>query len=377
MTASLLPPPNAAGSPQIELRPYQAEAVAAVYDHLRRRDDNPCVVLPTACHAKGHPILMYDGTVKPVEDVTVGDRVMGPDSRPRRVLALRSGQDEMFRIAPHRGEAFVVNAAHVLSLVCTNEGKRDFACYRRGGEIDNITVNDYLLRSPSWRHLRKLRRVPIDFSNSVDLPIPPYILGLLIGDGSMTGGTVALTTADGEIAEAWIDYAHGLGCGVTVHESNGRCPSYRLVKNLGRHNILMEALTVQGLLGKSSAHKFIPHPYLVAARLDRLALLAGLLDSDGHAHKSGCDYITKSRELATDLMFLVRSLGFAAQATQKYCSCQTGAGGWFYRVSIWGDFSDVPCRLPRRQPTERMQKKSVLRCGFKVEKRTANCSLIC
>ena len=48
MTASLLPPPNAAGSPQIELRPYQAEAVAAVYDHLRRRDDNPCVVIPTA-----------------------------------------------------------------------------------------------------------------------------------------------------------------------------------------------------------------------------------------------------------------------------------------------------------------------------------------
>jgi len=87
----------------ITLRPYQVEAVSAVYDHLRHRDDNPCVVLPTACHAEGHPILMFDGTVKSVEGVEVGDLVMGPDSRPRRVMSLCRGEDDLYRIVPTRG----------------------------------------------------------------------------------------------------------------------------------------------------------------------------------------------------------------------------------------------------------------------------------
>ncbi len=273
----------------------------------------------------------------------------------------------MYRIVPIKGEPFVVNGGHVLSLVCTNEGKRDFACYRRGGEVDNITVREYLTKSRYWRHLRKLRRVPVDFSSRPNPPVPPYILGLLLGDGSLTDDSVALTTADDEIADAWIDYAHSINCGVTVHVSEGGCPSYRIVKENGRHNVLTEALASQGLWGKGSGTKFVPHAYLVATHQERLALLAGLMDSDGYGNKSGCDYVTKSRELATDLMFLVRSLGFAAHCTQKYCSCQTGAGGWFYRISIWGDFADVPCRLSRRKPVPRKQKKSILRTGFKVE----------
>ncbi len=351
----------------MKLRSYQKEAVEAVYEHLRTRDDNPCVVIPTGCHAKGHPILMFNGTVKPVEDVAVGDMVMGPDSRPRCVMALCRGEDEMYRIVPIKGESFVVNAGHVLSLVCTNEGKRDFACYRRGGEIDNVTVKDYLSKSKSWRHIRKLRRVPVEFPANTDLPIPPYILGLLLGDGSLSDYGVSLTTADDEIADAWINYAHAIGCGVNVNDSGERCPSYQIVKSKGRYNILTESLDALGLMGKSSGVKFIPHSYLVSTYQERLALLAGLMDSDGSSRKSGCDYITKSKELATDILYLVRSLGFGGHCTRKYSSCQTGAGGWFFRISIIGDFTEVPCRLQRRKPATRRQKKSILRTGFKVE----------
>ncbi len=59
------------------LRRYQKEAVDAVYQHLRQRDDNPCVVLPTGCHAIDHPILVYDGTIRKVQDIRVGDLIMG------------------------------------------------------------------------------------------------------------------------------------------------------------------------------------------------------------------------------------------------------------------------------------------------------------
>jgi DNA repair protein RadD len=351
----------------IQLRPYQSEAVQAVYDHLRTRDDNPCVVLPTACHAPGHPVLMFNGTLKPVEEVEAGDLLMGPDSRPRRVLALRRGEDDMYRVIPHKGEPFTVNANHVLSLVCTNEGKAQYECYRRGGEIDNIAVRDYLAKSRSWKHLRKLYRVAMDFSHPVALPVPPYILGLLLGDGGLTEGLVDITTADDVIADAWDDYARSLGTETSINTSGGRCPTYTLVRSRGKFNVVTEALDALGLAGLDSGRKFIPQPYLTAPRADRLALLAGLMDTDGAATKSGVDYTTKSRELASDIAFLARSLGFAVHCARKYSECQTGAGGWFFRLSIWGDFSDVPCRLERRRPPARKQKKCVLRTGFTVE----------
>ena len=100
-------------------RPYQSEAVEAVYEHLRTKDNNPCVVLPTGCHAKDHPILMYDGTVRKVQDISVGDIIMGADSTPRHVLALARGREPMARITPIKGEPFVVNMNHILSLVST------------------------------------------------------------------------------------------------------------------------------------------------------------------------------------------------------------------------------------------------------------------
>jgi len=349
----------------MQLRPYQQESIDAVYRHLRERDDNPCVVLPTGCHAAGHPILMFDGTLKPVEDVRVGDQVMGPDSRPRNVKALCRGEDDLFQIIPRKGEPFIVNGDHVLSLVCTTEGKQ-FPSSKQGGEIDNISVREYLGKSEYWKHLRKLYRVAVEYSLPRDLPIPPYILGLLLGDGSLRIN-VELTTADREIADAWHDYADVLSCDIVADDRGGRCPTYTLRRSAGKYNYVLNSLAALGLMGCDSAHKFIPYVYLTADRGQRLQLLAGLMDSDGHLHRTDFDYITKSKELASDLVVLARSLGFAAHCTEKYCSCQTGAGGWFFRVCISGNSQDIPCRLPRKQSPPRRQKKSVLREGFRVK----------
>ena len=351
----------------MELRPYQHEAVEAVYDYLRNHDDNPCVVLPTGCHAAGHPILMHDGDVKSVEEVRQGDLIMGPDSQKRCVLDLCRGEDDLFRITPHKGEPFIVNGDHILSLVCTNEGKGLFPCQKRGGEIDNISVRDYLTKSKSWQHLRKLYRVPVNFPRQAELPIPPYILGLLLGDGCLTSSIVELTTADEEIAEAWSEYARNLNADISVRDHGGRCPTYRLIYGKGTRNAVTESLRALNLMGRDSGRKFIPHIYLTAAHSARMELFAGLMDSDGYATRSGCDYVTKSHEMADDIQFLTRSLGYAAKCRRKYSSCQTGAGGWFYRLSIWGDFTEVPCRLSRRKPPPRAQRKSVLRTGFKIE----------
>ncbi|MCO7729041.1 hypothetical protein NJB93_21015, partial [Brucella intermedia] len=102
------------------LRYYQREAVDAVFDYWKAEAGHPLLDMATGCHAAGTPILLYDGTTKPVELVAVNDNLMGPDSKPRRVLRTVSGREMMYRITPVKGDPFVVNENHVLSLKTTN-----------------------------------------------------------------------------------------------------------------------------------------------------------------------------------------------------------------------------------------------------------------
>ncbi len=71
----------------------------------------------TGCFAKGHPILMFDGAIKPVEDIQVGDKVMGPDNKERVVKDTHSGLDYMTKVIPALGSPFIVNQGHNLALM--------------------------------------------------------------------------------------------------------------------------------------------------------------------------------------------------------------------------------------------------------------------
>lgn len=106
---------------------------------------------PRGCHAKGSKILMYDGNIKNVEDVVVGDLLMGPDSKPRKVLELVRGQDEMFEIQPSKSKPFVVNGEHILHL------KTDKSLNLP--DTINISVNEYLCLS-NFRKNRLFLRKP-------------------------------------------------------------------------------------------------------------------------------------------------------------------------------------------------------------------------
>ena len=68
------------------------------------------------CHRKGQGILMYDGSIKNVEDIQIGDRLMGMDSTPRNVLSLCNGYEKMYEIQPNKGKSWVVNENHILTL---------------------------------------------------------------------------------------------------------------------------------------------------------------------------------------------------------------------------------------------------------------------
>ena len=341
------------------LRGSQTDIVASII-----ASDCGVIEAPTACHAPGTLIRMYDGTTKRVELVVVGDEVMGPDGSPRVVLSVHSGCQRMYRIVPHRGEPFVVNRAHVLSLKRTNEGK--------GGKqprIVNISVDEYLKKSKTFKHLHKLRRVRVDRygCGPSAVPVDPYFLGVYLGDGGSTNGNIHVTTGEEEIVQALKEEAKRYGLDIRAVDKPGQVGHayfFRQPKRVRTKwgNELRERLRVMGLYGLRCEFKFVPPCYLVAERAVRLQLLAGLIDTDGYLG-SGCfEFSSKSDRLSDDITELARSLGFYARKSEKPVN-----GEMYYRVSICGDCSAVPTRVKRKQAPVRKQKKDVLVTGFDVE----------
>lgn len=343
-----------------ELRQYQADAVAMVYREVRAGRRRIVLQLPTGCHAAGTLILMADGSIKTVESIVVGDEVMGPDSRPRRVSALHRGTDEMFEIVPIKGDSFRVNAGHILTLIRTNEGGPYPS--QQGGVIVDISLRDYLAASQTFRHLHKLFRVGVDFPPSAAPPIDPYILGILLGDGSLIGGAVSVTTPDAEIVDSMFAFAERWGLSVRTDQLQGNeANTYSFSTPRGQSNPLLDALRQVGVQGCRSTAKFVPVEYKRGSRETRLEMLAGLIDTDGSLSKCGFDYVSASQRLAEDVAFLARSVGLRACMAVK-----TVDGTPYWRLYISGDTWTIPTRVVRKRAPDRLQKKDVLRTGFTV-----------
>jgi DNA repair protein RadD len=353
----------------LTLRPYQQAAITSIYGYFQKKKGNPLVVMPTGCHAAGTQILMFDGSTKPVEDVVVGDVLMGPDSKPRNVLRLARGVEPLYRITPKKGEAFVVNEGHVLSLQTTNEGK-PHACTTTGKEIDNITVGDWLKRSKSWKHLRKLRRTAVEFPGLGELPLDPWCVGVLLGDGCVVSG-VSICNPDFEVLREFEERMVGLGLNLRWSQkpNNKAYDAFFTdpLANSCRPNRVTAILRDLGMAGCRADAKFVPDVYKRGSRQARLEVLAGLIDTDGHYDGKLFDFISKSRRLAEDVVFIALSLGLFAKVKECRKGCQTGAVGTYWRVSISGDIDVVPTRVPRKQAAPRCQKKNPLVTGFDVE----------
>nr|DAP19797.1 MAG TPA: DNA repair protein RAD25 [Caudoviricetes sp.] len=341
-------------------------------------------MLATGCHARGTRVLMFDGSFKAVEDVVVGDVLMGPDSEPRTVQNLCRGRDTMYRITPvSGGKPFVVNGDHILSLKQTNVGVSRGKRAKTNGQWVNISVRDYLKQEKSWKHIHKLHRsTGIDFHQTPDLIIPPYLLGILLGDAYLPDGSrmISLTTPDIELCnylndwakDHFIDLSYGRKEGskaLAVTFACHRYPGFKLhsTRSGVYTNPLKRELSKLGLLGKNSAEKFVPTQYKTASHEDRLEILAGLLDTDGHLSHNGFDYVTKSKQLGEDVAFIARSLGLKVNEAVKTLKSGPYAGNEYVRLNISGNTEIIPTKLARKRAEPRRQIKSPIVTGFSVE----------
>jgi hypothetical protein len=404
----------------VNVKKYVKDIFACVLDGSIRQEKF-YIFTGSGCHAKDTEIMLSDGSLKMVQDIQVGDILMGDDSTPRNVLQLFQGNAKMYRISPVKGKSFIVNEDHVLSLKFTNltnhvkrsdsQSERwranwyelseniskcpirksktfksekeaiEFKLYNlpekaiKQGDILDITIKD-LLQWNKWWYLKgnlNLYRPEIVHFEERSLEIDPYMFGCWIGDGHSNGP--AITTMDPEIVKYFEDNMppeHIFKVRPGSAKSNGKARTYGISFTGKKRRYICDNYFTNALRKyKVIDNKHIPDIYKLNSRDNRLKLLAGILDTDGTYQAKMFQYCInqKSEGIINDIEYLVRSLGFACYKKQIQAKCcNNGKIGTYYRLNISGNgIEEIPTLLPRKKAECRNKSKNVLLNSFKIE----------
>lgn len=289
----------------------------------------------------GTEVVMYDGSLKKIEDIKVGDQVMGPDSTPRTVLETHVCEDDSYYIHQKHGLDYVVNSKHILHLKEDKFGySENYYGYNKknGQNILEISAEDYVNKTSAGRKKRLYGyRVNGWDLPKQDLPIDPYIFGTWLGDGD-SNGTI-LTSADKEIVNSWKKYAKEIDCDFNKLKSKYR---YSLKGKEVHNNVLLHNLKKLNVLN----NKHIPDIYMKGSRQQRLELLAGLIDTDGYlnSRKTQFEITLKTNSFAEQIRDLAWSLGFRTTFHQRIVK---GFGREEVTISI--DLHTIPTRVERKK----------------------------
>ncbi len=315
------------------------------------------------CLGKGTNVLMYDGSIKKVEDIVENELLMGDDSKPRKVLSIARGKEKMYWIHQNKAISYRVNESHILSLKRSrNEGKH------KQGDVLNITVKDYLEKSSKFKSNYKGYKVGVEF-DAKELPLEPYYLGLWLGDGHSYSQRI--TNIDKEIIDYLSDYATRLKSELVVYEQVNRVNNYGIVN---RNKFISDEFNtfIQTELRNLELiqNKHIPNNYLINSTENRLQILAGIIDSDGYyTSEFNCfEIVQKQENLAIQIKFLCDSLGFRTSLKKKKTTIKTtGFEGEAFRLRIFGNLDIIPTKVERKKAREWHSKVDWKVTGIKVE----------
>lgn len=289
------------------------------------------------CFGRGTRVRMFNGDVREIQDIRRGDVVMGPDSKPRRVLETTSGREKMYDVKPLRGPGFVCNASHLLYLENTID---DPSRWKKLGKPAVLTVSDYVQKSASFKREYKMVRQGFELEPIWQL-FDPYIVGLWLGDGHTNAP--ALTNMDQAIVDEWCHFFERSGYRIKKYSNGSKANTYfaffgaqgrRDIKNPFRSFLREECL--------ENGEKRIPTRILRSSANHRWAVLAGILDTDGTVNDGGFCLTIKSKPLARDVLDLCHSLGLHANQREIKTKSQNGTEGTYQTLCIRGDFRALP-----------------------------------
>jgi phosphate starvation-inducible PhoH-like protein len=293
------------------------------------------------------PVLTPEGW-RPIGDLQVGDFVLGSNGEPTPVLGVYpQGEKDVYRVTAQDGSWTLCCGEHLWTV-------RTAADRRRGKPWRVLETQEMIGRlraAHARRYELPLLSAPVCLPER-EVPMDGYALGLLLGDGCLTGSTTpSFATGDPELAVA----LQALLPGVTVRHKGGVDYVLNRVAEPGQAVTTANPVTAVAraldLCGSRSHSKFVPDVYLDNSAEVRLAVLQGLLDADGGpvaqaGRTCRVQFTTTSILLRDDVIALVRSLGGVAYTRRRLAEGRTPGHAGGRDVSYRYDAHVVDIRLP-------------------------------
>lgn len=293
---------------------------------------------------------------KKAKEITYRDSLVSVDGEYTKILGIFPKKDrKMYKITFIDGRNVVCDADHSWSLYSKNHGHRDGWMTKKTKDI---------LNNPTEWSIPLAQNTPGKKWDGVD----PYILGYILGNGTLVSDREIIYTVDQEV----IDYLRDKGW--SIHD-------YPYMNTI-MCNPVDDAHEYQNILGKvSGGDKNVPEELLYSDYNTRLSLLQGLMDSDGHCDKEGrATFTNKSIKLCEAVQYLTRSLGGKSVIRQinrgeRYIRGYKTDGKYFkVTVSYVGRFK--PFKLSRKAERLRMNQKGD-KLGIKSIEKVENGDGVC
>lgn len=250
-------------------------------------------------------ILTPDGWVR-MGDLSVGDKVIGSNGTPCNVTGVfPQGVKPSYRVTFRDGTSTECCEEHLWAVKNSNHIKR-------GYDWEVKPLKDLVNAGIRYNSGAAKWQIPLISPIQCPdkkLPIDPYILGVLIGDGWLSGRHVAFSNPNFD-SDISVRVKNSLPEGFSVSKyERGECPLYNIKFDyVYNQNPIRQAIEDLGLRVKSP-EKFIPESYMQGSFTQRMELLKGLMDTDGCCSNNRTTYSTVSHNLANDIASLIRSLG--------------------------------------------------------------------
>lgn len=310
------------------------------------------VIIGSSSFGKAQPLdarILTPNGYKLMGDMQIGDEVIGRDGLPHKVSGVfPQGMRPIYKVTFSNGTSCECDIEHLWSVNSLYQRcGRKYIKGKSKHKNDKFYVPDYSYKTITLKEIlekglyRKNRnkynfKIPkteiVEFTENNDI-LDPYLVGYIIGDGNLDRVNITVGYKDKKEIESILSPI----LGEDLHMF------YREKRNMWTFDVVGDTKKYikENFEYHKSDTKEIPEKYLINSKRNRIALLQGLMDSDGFANKNGsCEFCSKSEKLAKQVQFLVRSLGgyasldidksgYFSKKYNEYVDC-----GFRYRVTI-------------------------------------------
>lgn len=292
----------------------------SVYNHYKRIEtgcsgveldkSNMLMVGPSGT-GKAQPldslIQTPSGPVK-MGSLQVGQKICSPNGSAVSVLGIfPQGQKEIYKITFADGNTVKSCGDHLWQVSNVHNGWKDHILTTKQLKEQMTNANGKRLHSIAMPK-------PL-FIEKQEVPLDPYLLGVLLGDGHLGKSVIELSTADEDIKKS-VESLLPLGNRIIYKNDLVRPFDYRIVGTSGNNPVLKSVRSL-GLEHKRSYEKFIPNIYKFSSVEDRLSLVQGLMDTDGTSSKGQSVFYTSSEKMSEDFKWMIESLGGICRIKKK------------------------------------------------------------